>query len=218
MPADAVENMKQEARGVADGMQRFYADEPVDAGDTFDYEGGRLEVLRAPGHSLELLCFLDRANRTLYSTDAILEKITPNIGVQPFSSANPLGQYFDTLATLEQLDVDRIVPSHGSPLAGIENGSPRRGSTTASVATNWRLSSKSGRSMDSRSPAHIGARTVRRRNCVSPWPRRWRISSSWRAAAGWRRRRLTAWCAGRQSKDLRYASKTPRRGRRSSLR
>ena len=105
VPADAVEHMKQEARGVADGMQRFYADESVDAGDTFNYEGGRLEVLRAPGHSLELLCFLDRANRTLYSTDAILEKITPNIGVQPFSSANPLGQYFDTLATLGIRDI-----------------------------------------------------------------------------------------------------------------
>jgi glyoxylase-like metal-dependent hydrolase (beta-lactamase superfamily II) len=54
----------------------------------------------------------------LYSTDAILEKITPNIGIHPFSSANPLGEYFDTLAKLEELDVDRVVPSHGSPFSG----------------------------------------------------------------------------------------------------
>lgn len=118
VPADAVEQMKREAQGVAEGMERFHADEPLDEGDVFEYEGGRLETVRAPGHSLALLCFLDSVNRTLYSTDAILEKITPNIGVQPFSSANPLGEYFDSLAKLEQIDIDRVVPSHGSPFAG----------------------------------------------------------------------------------------------------
>jgi glyoxylase-like metal-dependent hydrolase (beta-lactamase superfamily II) len=118
VPPEAVEQMKQEARRTADAVERFVPDETLDEGDAFDYESGRLEVLRAPGHSLALLCFLDRANRTLYSTDAILEKITPNIGVHPFSSANPLGEYFDSLAKLEALDVDRVVPSHGSPFSG----------------------------------------------------------------------------------------------------
>ena len=118
VPSDAVEQMKAEARQTADGMDRFHPDERMDEGDAFEYEGGRLELIRAPGHSLVLLCMLDRANRTLYSTDAILERITPNIGVHPFSSPNPLGEYFDTLARLEALDVDRVVPSHGSPFGG----------------------------------------------------------------------------------------------------
>jgi glyoxylase-like metal-dependent hydrolase (beta-lactamase superfamily II) len=118
VPSDAVEQMKQEARSTAESMERFLPDETLDEGDAFDYEGGRLEAVSAPGHSLALLCFLDSANRTLYSTDAILEKITPNIGVHPFSSANPLGEYFDSLAKLETLDVDRVAPSHGDPFGG----------------------------------------------------------------------------------------------------
>jgi glyoxylase-like metal-dependent hydrolase (beta-lactamase superfamily II) len=118
VPSDAVEQMKAEARQTAESMDRFHPDQRLDEGDAFEYDGGRLEAVRAPGHSLALLCFLDPANRTLYSTDAILEKITPNIGVHPFSSANPLGEYFDTLAKLEGLDVDRVVPSHGSPFSG----------------------------------------------------------------------------------------------------
>ena len=118
VPADAVEQMKAEARQTSESMDRFHPDEQIDEGGVFEYEGGRLEAVRAPGHSLMLLCFLDQANRTLYSTDAILEKITPNIGVHPFSSANPLGEYFDTLAKLEEIDADRVVPSHGSPFSG----------------------------------------------------------------------------------------------------
>ena len=118
VPAEAVEQMREDARGMADSMDRFHPDEKLEEGMAFDYEGGRLEALSAPGHSLALLCFLDRANRTLYSTDAILENITPNIGVHPFSAENPLGEYFDSLAKLERLDVDRIVPSHGAPFSG----------------------------------------------------------------------------------------------------
>ncbi len=128
VPADTVDQMKQQARGMADSMDRFHADEELAEGMTFDYDGGQLETLSAPGHSTALACFLDQANRTLYSTDAILEKITPNIGVHSFSSANPLGEYFDSLAKLEQLDVDRVVPSHGSPFSGHREwiGSTRR--------------------------------------------------------------------------------------------
>jgi glyoxylase-like metal-dependent hydrolase (beta-lactamase superfamily II) len=117
-PPDMVEAIREQSARLAGGIERFTADGPVDEGMTFDYEGGRLETIRAPGHSPVLLCFVDPANRRLFSTDAILEKITPNIGIYPFSSPNPLGEYFDSLARLEAIEADSVVPSHGDPFAG----------------------------------------------------------------------------------------------------
>ncbi len=118
VPADAISHLETLARKTADMADRFVPDEAIDEGDGIDWVGGRLEVIRAPGHSPALLCFLDRERRALYSTDAILEKISPNIGVHAFSDGNPLGQYLDTLSRLEELELETVIPSHGEVFSG----------------------------------------------------------------------------------------------------
>lgn len=117
-PAPVVAEIKELARKTADGADRFVPDESIDEGDVIEYAGGRLDVLKTPGHSPALLCFHDRQRRTLYSTDAILEKISPNIGVHPFYPGNPLGEYLDSLTRLEVIALDRIIPSHGKVFSG----------------------------------------------------------------------------------------------------
>jgi len=117
-PATVVAEIKELARKTANGADRFVPDGFIDEGAVIEYVGGRLEVLRTPGHSPALLCFHDRKRRTLYSTDTILEKISPNIGVHPFYPGNPLGQYLDSLTRLEALDLARIIPSHGEVFSG----------------------------------------------------------------------------------------------------
>jgi len=115
VPEEWLTQMREEAGRVASTSERLRVDEPLREGDRIDYLGGELEAVLAPGHAPALLCFLDRENRILFSTDAALERVTPNIGVHPFYAGNPLGEYFDTLAMLEELDVDLVVPSHGEP-------------------------------------------------------------------------------------------------------
>ena len=44
---------------------------PVNDGDCFDLGGRELEVVAVPGHTRGSICLLDRADRTLYSGDAI---------------------------------------------------------------------------------------------------------------------------------------------------
>ena len=53
--------------------------------------------------------------RVLISTDALLERITPHIGVHPFYGGDPLSEYLESLRRLGELEVDRILPSHGDP-------------------------------------------------------------------------------------------------------
>ncbi len=116
---DDIATLREQSRKFADTMERFVPDHGLEEGDVFEYVGGRLEAVSAPGHSPALICFYDAENKTLYSTDAVLERITPNIGLHHFSDGNPLGQYFDSLAKLEALDVDLVVPGHGRPFEGL---------------------------------------------------------------------------------------------------
>ena len=117
-PDETVRAIEAEARKMADRSERFTADEPIDEGAVLEYAGGRLRALLAPGHSPALLCFHDAERKLLFSTDAMLERISPNIGVHAFYPGNPLGEYLDSLAKLEALEVETVVPSHGEPFGG----------------------------------------------------------------------------------------------------
>ena len=119
-PQDVVDRLRADASKVADKMDRFHPDGELNPGDTFEYAGGRIEAVWAPGHSPALLCFHDPERRILFSTDAVLERISPNIGVHSFYEGNPLGEYFDTLARLEKLAVELVVPSHGNPFEDLD--------------------------------------------------------------------------------------------------
>ena len=65
-----------------------------------------------------MLCFYCPEQRVLFSTDAILPRITPNIGVHWFYQDDPLGDYLGTLDRLEPIEADNVVPSHGRPFVG----------------------------------------------------------------------------------------------------
>jgi len=85
-----------------------------DEGDQIDLGGQTLEVIHAPGHSRGGLVLLDRAGRTLYSTDVVY--------LRSLYLLNPDSSISDYVATLERLsrlvpDLDRLYPSHGpSPI------------------------------------------------------------------------------------------------------
>lgn len=118
VPQADIDAMREEASGVSASMERFLADETIEGGDTIAFAGGTLRAVMAPGHSPAMLCFHCPEQRLLFSTDAILERTTPNIGVHWFYRGNPLGEYFNSLRTLELLDIDKVLPSHGRPFEG----------------------------------------------------------------------------------------------------
>ena len=118
VPLSEVATMRDRAAAGATGHERLDVDGGLAVGERIDFDGGTLTAVAAPGHSPAQLCFVWPEARVLFSTDAILPKITPNIGVQWFYQEDPLGDYFGTLDRLWALDVDRVVPSHGRPFRG----------------------------------------------------------------------------------------------------
>ena len=117
-PRSDIDTLRNQALKTTEIVERFVSDGDLLPGERLPFHGGTLETILAPGHSPGQLCFHYPKERVLYSMDAILPHTTPNIGLHWFYPSNALKDYFETLNTLEQLDIDLIIPSHGRPFQG----------------------------------------------------------------------------------------------------
>ena len=115
MPGPQVDALRDIAAAGSGFSERLIVDGAIEEGERIAFHGGTLEAIAAPGHSPGQLCFYWPEQRVLFSTDAILPRVTPNIGVHWFYQDNPLGDYLATLDKLHGLEADKIVPSHGRP-------------------------------------------------------------------------------------------------------
>lgn len=97
MPAGDVEGIARESRLLTSAVHWVEHPQLLEAGDEID--GWRVEVLRghADGHIVLL------RDGVLIAGDTILERITPTIGLYPNARPDPLGDYLETLARIEQL-------------------------------------------------------------------------------------------------------------------
>lgn len=118
VPPDESDQIAQASVGIAEFVEIVNPDRTLEDGDRLPVEGGELETLWAPGHSPGLLTFYLPERRLYFSSDHILEKITPNIGLHTRSSENPLGDYLASLDRLRGREIDCILPSHGPPFHG----------------------------------------------------------------------------------------------------
>lgn len=97
MPRDEVDDVVRESALLADAVHWFEGPELVDPGDEID--GWQVEVLR--GHSDGHIVLL--RDGVMIAGDTLLAGITPAIGVYPNSRPDPLGDYLETLARIEEL-------------------------------------------------------------------------------------------------------------------
>lgn len=89
----------------------------LEDGQSIESGIGPLEILWTPGHSPGHCCLYAREMKVLFSGDHVIDEITPHIGWLPGEDTQ--GQYLGTLDRLDELDVDRILASHGQPFGGL---------------------------------------------------------------------------------------------------
>lgn len=87
--------------------------EPIAAGETLSIGRRSFELIHTPGHSSGHLALYCAAERLMLCGDAVLMKISPNVGLWPNSSPDPLGAFLATLRRLATLEVDLALPGHG---------------------------------------------------------------------------------------------------------
>ncbi len=118
MPSHQVATVREQTAKDRGTYERLEVDGILAPGEQVPFDGGTLEAISAPGHSPALLCFYCPEQKILFSTDAILPHVTPNIGLHWFYQDDPLEDYFATLDNLATIEAEEIVPSHGRPFVG----------------------------------------------------------------------------------------------------
>jgi len=97
-------------------------DQVVEDGDRISLNRNRhFEVIHTPGHEPAHICLRDSRTGVLFSGDHILPRITPFVGYDEIFE-DPLGDFLESLARIEQMKVGLTYPAHG---AVVEHGSAR---------------------------------------------------------------------------------------------
>jgi glyoxylase-like metal-dependent hydrolase (beta-lactamase superfamily II) len=93
----------------------------IQHGDTRLIGAVEWQVVVGSGHSPEHACLYDPVGKVLISGDQVLPRISPNVSLgvtEP--AADPLGEWFDSIARLKALPDDVLVlPGHGDPFTGL---------------------------------------------------------------------------------------------------
>ena len=93
----------------------------VKDGDTMTIGGIDWRIVTGSGHSPEHACLLNERDGLFLAGDQVLPRISPNVSLgvtEP--DADPLGEWFDSIAKLKQLPADLLVlPGHGDPFHGL---------------------------------------------------------------------------------------------------
>ena len=101
------------------GMERFIIptnpDITLQGGETIAAGKFAFQVIWTPGHSAGHICLYEPERKILISGDHILPTITPNVGRQPDTRENTLGDYINSLESIKHLDVELILPGHEVP-------------------------------------------------------------------------------------------------------
>lgn len=110
MPADHVQSMQSEGAALS-GWVRYVPDpEPLVPGEHVD----GWEVLYLPGHADGHLALL--RDGVLIAGDALLATISPNVGLYHDAHPDPLGDYLDSLARIDDLAPRIAFAGHGPPI------------------------------------------------------------------------------------------------------
>ncbi len=112
LPAALVEGMRSENPRVHPASRIT----PLREGQDVELAGKAWEVLWLPGHADGHLGLWNEEDSLLIAGDAILPRISPNIGLYAYTRPDTLGDYLQTLGKLEALNPQRAVVGHHGPV------------------------------------------------------------------------------------------------------
>ena len=128
MPADLAAIVDQDIAELRAMTQPAPSMQLIEAGMQLEIGTRHFELMHTPGHSDGHLVLYCAAERLMLCGDAVLTKITPNVGLWSWGEANPLAHFLRSLNMLARVEVDLALPGHG-PL--IRNFAQRLGELAA---------------------------------------------------------------------------------------
>lgn len=118
VPEAEADFLKNASRGFRQFVKPAQPALQLDGTEVLELGRRRLRVEWTPGHSPGHVCLFDVDSRVLFAGDQLLPRASPNIGLHPQSTPNPLDDYLDGLRRLVDLRPALVLPAHGRPFHG----------------------------------------------------------------------------------------------------
>jgi glyoxylase-like metal-dependent hydrolase (beta-lactamase superfamily II) len=115
VPPDELAVMSAASLGIMRRVGIRAPDVLLAGGERLTWGRYRFEVPWTPGHSDGLICLHAREPEVFLSSDHILQRISPQVGMHVQSVGNPLDHYLDSISRVRDLPVRVVLPGHGRP-------------------------------------------------------------------------------------------------------
>jgi glyoxylase-like metal-dependent hydrolase (beta-lactamase superfamily II) len=115
VPDAEADFLKNASRGFRQFVRPALPALQLDGTEVLELGRRRLRVEWTPGHSPGHVCLFDEAAGVLFAGDQLLPNASPNIGLHPQSTPNPLDDYLAGLRRVVDLDPALVLPAHGRP-------------------------------------------------------------------------------------------------------
>jgi glyoxylase-like metal-dependent hydrolase (beta-lactamase superfamily II) len=117
VPAEEAEILSNSQRALSQVVKPAEPSVQLDGAEFIEMGRHTLQVEWTPGHSPGHVCLYDAKNGLLFAGDHILPELSPNIGLHPQSTPDPLHDYLGGLERMADLKPARVLPAHGRPFA-----------------------------------------------------------------------------------------------------
>ena len=117
VPASDAEVLSNSQRALSQVVKTAEPSVQLDGAELLQMGRRHLRVEWTPGHSPGHICLYDRDDKLLFAGDHMLPELSPNIGLHPQSTPDPLHEYLDGLRRLAAYEPALILPSHGRPFS-----------------------------------------------------------------------------------------------------
>jgi len=117
VPEDESEVLSNSQRALSQVVKTAEPSVQLDGAESLPMGRRHLRVEWTPGHSPGHICLYDQQDELLFAGDTLLPDLSPNIGLHPQSTPDPLHEYLHGLRRLAAYEPKLILPSHGRPFA-----------------------------------------------------------------------------------------------------
>jgi glyoxylase-like metal-dependent hydrolase (beta-lactamase superfamily II) len=115
VPADEADVLSNSQRALSQVVKTADPSVQLDGAERITLGRHALRIEWTPGHSPGHICLFEPAGRLLFAGDHILPQLSPNIGLHPQSTPDPLHDYLDGLRRMTALEPNLVLPAHGRP-------------------------------------------------------------------------------------------------------
>ena len=119
VPADDADVLSNSQRALSAVVKTAEPSVQLDGAEVIEMGRHSLRVEWTPGHSPGHICLHAAAEGLLFAGDHILPDLSPNIGLHPQSTPDPLHDYLAGLRRMSALGPSRVLPAHGRPFSDV---------------------------------------------------------------------------------------------------